>query len=81
MAISDAKKQAMAKYRKNKVKQVSLSLFPTDQDIIDYLDFIKSEGGQVSGFIKKLIRDDLSTKMEKDPGFKFSYENYKHNHS
>lgn len=55
MPIKDTDRKARANYIK-KCKQVNLVLYPTDQDIIDYL--AQSEEPTTT-LIKRLIRDEI----------------------
>ena len=60
----NAKQKYNNKYAKNNVKVVYLRLFPSDIDIIEHLENIKtnekspSKNGQ-SEYIRKLIREDM----------------------
>lgn len=54
--ISDAKKQADAKYKKAALVQKKIDLNKnTDQDIIQWI-----EGKKFSTYVKQLIRDDIA---------------------
>lgn len=53
---SEAQKRAIRKYQKENLKQVSLKLHKEkDADIIKWLEGV----GNVSEYIKKLIRDEM----------------------
>ena len=53
---SDARKRAVAKYDANNTKQIKLKLnLRSDHDILERLE----EVGNVQGYIKQLIRDDI----------------------
>lgn len=54
--ISDAKRRANAKYKKDKVTRQQIELYATDQDIIDHL--AKQDKKQT--YIKQLIRADMA---------------------
>lgn len=57
--MNEALRRAQAKYRKNKTKQVVLTLsINTDADILQRLD----EVGNKQGYIKALIRQDMQVK-------------------
>lgn len=43
------------KYTKKSVKQLNISLFPSDQDIIDHLETIPKK----AEYIRRLIREDI----------------------
>lgn len=55
MAVSDAQKRAIAKYRKENVKQVITRFYPGDDELYAY---IKSKES-MSEYIKALIRADM----------------------
>ena len=58
MGLTDAQRKAVAKYKKQNVKQISLNLnVKTDADIIEFLDILPK--GEVSGFIKRSIRKNM----------------------
>ena len=38
MATSEAQKRASAKYRKNNVKAIMFNLYPSDSDLIEFLE-------------------------------------------
>ena len=53
---SDARKRAVAKYDAQNTKQIKLKLnLRSDHDILEKLE----EVGNVQGYIKQLIRDDI----------------------
>lgn len=53
---SDARKRAVAKYDAQNTKQIKLKLnIRSDHDILEKLE----EVGNVQGYIKQLIRDDI----------------------
>lgn len=54
--VSDAKKRANAKYDAGHTKQIKLKLnLETDKDILQKFN----EVGNVQGYIKRLIRNDI----------------------
>ncbi|MEY8436560.1 hypothetical protein AAK967_02285 [Atopobiaceae bacterium 24-176] len=55
MALTDAQKRAMAKYRKNNVKTVAVAFYPADADLLGWL----GEQPNKAGYIKRLIREDM----------------------
>ena len=56
MATSEAQKKASAKYRKNNVKAIMFNLYPSDGDLIEFLEGKENR----SGYIKDLIRKDMN---------------------
>lgn len=56
MATSEAQKRASAKYRKNNVKAIMFNLYPSDSDLIEFLEGKENR----SSYIKELIRKDMS---------------------
>lgn len=56
MATSEAQKKASAKYRKNNVKAIMFNLYPSDSDLIEFLEGKENR----SGYIKELIRKDMN---------------------
>lgn len=59
MKITDAQKRAQAKYDAQNTRQIRLKLnTKTDADILDRFD----ECGNVQGYIKRLVRDDIAEK-------------------
>ncbi len=53
--VSDAKKRADAKYRKEKVRQVVVRFGPPDADLLEHLEGKEN----MAGYIKQLIRADM----------------------
>ena len=51
---TEAQKRAKKEYRK-KCRELRITLYPTDQDIIDKIESL----GQYSPYIKELIRKDI----------------------
>lgn len=62
MAQTDAQKRATAKYRKDKMKSVTVAFGPADRDLYEYLDTVANK----AGYIKALIRADMERQQEKD---------------
>lgn len=56
MATSEAQKRASAKYRKNNVKAIMFNLYPSDSDLIEFLEGKENR----SSYIKELIRKDMN---------------------
>jgi uncharacterized protein YrrD len=57
MAVSEAQKKAIAKYDSANTKQIKMKLnTTTDADILAKLE----EVGNIQGYIKQLIRADIS---------------------
>lgn len=55
MAQTDAQKRATAKYRKEKMKSVTIAFSPNERDLLDYLNTLPNK----AGYIKALIRADM----------------------
>lgn len=58
--MKEGQRKALNKYRKSKCKQLNITLFPKDQDIIDYLEGVESK----AAYIRELIREDMKRKGE-----------------
>ena len=58
--MTDNHDKAVLKYRKAKCKQLNITLFPKDQDIIDWLDGVERK----AEYIRTLIREDMKRKGE-----------------
>ena len=56
--MSDATKRAKLKYRE-KIEQLRVDLFPTDQDVIDRIAERVANGEPKATYIKRLIREDI----------------------
>lgn len=52
---TQAQKEANRRYRQRNVTNVTIGLFPDDQDILDHLNKQTSR----AGYIKRLIRADI----------------------
>lgn len=52
---TDAQRRANAKYRKERMKQVTVRFSPNEMDVYGFL----RSHDNVSGYIKQLIRDDM----------------------
>lgn len=59
MAIKDTDRKARENYKK-KVKTVRVELYGTDEDIKEQIERVIESGGTVQGYIKNLIRADIS---------------------
>lgn len=55
MAQTDAQKRAALAYKKKSVKQLNISLFPDDADLIEWLDGMPNK----AAYIRGLIRADM----------------------
>lgn len=55
MSASEAQKRASAKYRREHVKQVVVSFYPAEADILKHLQGQSNK----AGYIKDLIRRDM----------------------
>ena len=59
-ALTPAKRKAIKKYDQNNTKRISLKLnLKTDADILEKL----KSAGNVQGYIKALIREDMAEQM------------------
>lgn len=54
--------KAVIKYRREKCKQIQVTLFPKDRDIIEWLDGMTGK----AEYIRTLIREDMKRKGEID---------------
>ena len=61
MAIKDTDRQARANYKK-KVKTVRIELYGTDEGIKEHLERVNESGISIQGYIKDLIRADITSK-------------------
>ena len=61
MAIKDTDRKARENYKK-KVKTVRVELYGTDEDIKEQLERVDEAGGSIQGYIKNLIRADITSK-------------------
>ena len=55
MPYTEAQKRATAKYIKQNVKRREVAFFPSEKDILDWLDSQPNK----AGYIKRLIREDM----------------------
>lgn len=55
MTQTKAQRKASLAYKKRNTKTLSITLFPADADIIEWLDGIDGK----AAYIRKLIRDDM----------------------
>lgn len=63
MPLTEAQKRAKYKYSRDKVKQINLSLYPTEGDIRERLEDMHDK----TAYIKGLIRDDIERdRMEQE---------------
>lgn len=58
MPILDKDRKARANYRKNKMVELRVPLFPKDQDIKERLEEVKQTEGKAA-YIRRLIREDI----------------------
>lgn len=56
--MNEAKRRANMKYKREKVKQVSLQFYPTESDLLEHLD----RQPKKQTYIKALIRADMENK-------------------
>ena len=54
---SEAQKRALAKYRKEKTKQINIRFFPKDMDLWGYLQ----GKDNIAEYVRQLIRDDMES--------------------
>jgi hypothetical protein len=59
MAIKDTDRKARANYKK-KITTIRMELYGTDEDIQDHIEKLKGDGISVQGYIKRLIRADIT---------------------
>lgn len=52
---TEAERRAKAKYKRTKVRTLTIDLFPAEKDIIDHLANVD----RYATYIKQLIRDDI----------------------
>lgn len=52
---TDANKAAVNKYHREKIRKISINFSPVDRDILEYLE----AKGNRSGYLKKLLREDM----------------------
>lgn len=60
MAQTDAQKRATAKYRKDKMKSVTVAFSPNERDLLAHLDSQSNK----AGYIKALIRADMERQQK-----------------
>ena len=66
MAIKDTDRKARENYKK-KVKTVRVELYGTDEDIKEQLERINGTGVSIQGYIKELIRADMTSAADIPP--------------
>ena len=59
MPTSEAQKQASAKYQREKVKRLTVSFYPSDADVWEYVCSLENK----QGYIRDLIRADMERKQ------------------
>lgn len=62
MALTEAQKRAKEKYEA-KARQLIIRIYPSEQDILKWVDKSVEDGGYTP-HIKKLIRDDISKRRD-----------------
>ena len=62
--INPKDRTARANYKK-KVRRIFLELYPTDEDIKQHLDGRAADGEPITTYIKRLIREDMTTQHQK----------------
>lgn len=53
--VSDAQKRANAKYRKERMRQVTVRFSPNEMDVYEFLRGREN----ISGYLKRLVREDM----------------------
>ena len=53
---TEAQKRAVAKYRREKMRQINIKFSPNERDLHEW---VKKQGGTASGYVKDLIRKDM----------------------
>ncbi len=53
---TEAQKRAVAKYQREKMKQINIKFSPNEYDLHEW---VKRQGGTASGYVKDLIRKDM----------------------
>lgn len=56
MAVSEAQRRASARYVKASVKRKGVAFFPTERDLLAWLD---SRDEPFATYVKRLIREDM----------------------
>lgn len=56
---SKAQRKATAAYRKKNVKQLTVSLYPADADIIEWLETMSEKEGKAA-YIRRIVREDIA---------------------
>lgn len=59
---TEAQKRADRKYKAEKTQQIIVRFYPTERDLIEYMD--RQDNKQ--GYIKSLIRADIGRQREKE---------------
>lgn len=54
--VSEAKRRANARYAKRNVTRKAVPLYPTDEDIVTWLDALDEP---FATYVKRLIREDM----------------------
>lgn len=57
--VTEAQKRAIAKYQREKMKQVSVKFSPNETEIYEW---VKSQEGSSSGYLKRLAEEDMKKK-------------------
>lgn len=55
MPATDAQRRASAKYARNNVVQKVVKFYPTERDLLDYIE----RQGAFATYVKRLIREDM----------------------
>lgn len=53
---TEAQKRAVAKYQREKMRQINIKFSPNEHDLHEW---VKRQGGTASGYVKDLIRKDM----------------------
>lgn len=60
MGSSEAQKEAVDRYNRANRKQLLVAIYPPDYDLYEYA----RSKGNVSGYVKRLIREDMEKEKE-----------------
>ena len=58
MSIKPTDRKARANYRK-KVTRIQFDIYPTEKDVKEQIDKVKTSGEPIAAYIKRLIRADI----------------------
>lgn len=58
--VTEAQKRATAKYQREKTVRKTVTFYPGDVDLLAFLE----KHGNISGYIKRLIREDMEHEIK-----------------